>query len=365
MYINSLVFSNEPKFRISRHVLFWLCWISYFTIEATLRRSSMYNFHVAFLSSVTEVMGSTPIDMAFCYSILYFLFPRFLFRDRYVSMVILWLIFAVACFFVYHSYNMYIVPHIHQFYGMKTSGGSGKIIWAFFYFFLTFNMEGCLAAAIKLGKMWYIKRKENDVLTFQKEKMEAFIPNGNTPSAFLFHTFGRIHDLSAQSSPGIASMISRLQKITLFTLSQYQHTQVDVENELQILRELINLHRETSNDLGVYSLEVSGDMTGKRIAPFLLLPLAENIFSQLINRGGDAGSVHIKVSIQKEKLRYEIVHSKPPETSTLTNGKRETLYKVNKRLAILYPGGHRLTTIIEANQVKTNLEIDLDSIILT
>jgi hypothetical protein len=98
MYIDSLVFSNQRKFRISRHVFFWLGWISYFTMEATLRRIEMYGLHTAFFSSITEVLCSTPIDMAFCYSIIYFLFPRFLFRGMYVRMVLLWFLFAVAGF---------------------------------------------------------------------------------------------------------------------------------------------------------------------------------------------------------------------------------------------------------------------------
>jgi hypothetical protein len=366
MYIDSLVFSNQRKFRISRHVFFWLGWISYFTMEATLRRIEMYGLHTAFFSSITEVLCSTPIDMAFCYSIIYFLFPRFLFRGMYVRMVLLWFLFAVAGFFIYHSYNQYVVPHIYQFYGLKMSGSS-KMLWAFFYFFLTFNMEGCMAAAIKLGKMWYIKKRENDVLTYQKEKMEAFIHNDDdSQSTFLSHTFSRIQDIAKRTSPEISGMISRLQKITLFTLSQYQHTQVEVDKEIQVLQEFIDLEKDGSGGEGTYQLEVTGDVTGKKIASFILLPLVENIFSQLvIKKNGSPNYVYININLNKELLQCEIHNSKPPETSTLMNGKRDNIYQIKKRLNILYPGSHQLRVVIETQSVKTHLEVDLGAIVLS
>ena len=367
MYIDSLVFSNQSKFRISRHVFFWLGWISYFTMEATLRRSEMYGLHTAFFSSITEVLCSTPIDMSFCYSIIYFLFPRFLFRGMYVKMVILWLMFALVGFFIYHGYNMYVVPHLHDFFGLKRSGRPSSMLWAFFYFFLTFNMEGCMAAAIKLGKMWYIKKSENDVLTYQKEKMEAFIipENDDTRTTFLSHTFSRIYELSKHSSPEVSSMISRLQKITLFTLSQYQHTQVDIEKEIQVLQEFIELEKEGAVEKTDFVLTVTGDITGKKIASFILLPLVENIFSQLLLKTGVNNYVHININISKDLLKCEIINSKPPETSTLVNGKRDNIYKIKKRLNILYPGSHQLSVIIETQAIKTHLEIDLGAIVLS
>jgi len=365
MYIDSLVFSNQQKFRISRHVFFWLGWISYFTMEATLRRTGMYGLRTAFFSSISEVLCSTPIDMAFCYSIIYFLFPRFLFQGMYVKMVFLWLLFAIAGFFVYHGYNLFVVPHLYKFYGIKMSGSS-NMLWAFFYFFLTFNMEGCMAAAIKLGKMWYIKKKENDVLTYQKEKMEAFIHNDDdTQSTFLFHTFSRIQELSKRTSPEISGMISRLQKITLFTLSQYQHTQVEVEKEIQVLQEFIDLEKDGSTNKGNYQLKVTGDIAGKKIASFILLPLVENIFSQLITKNGSANYVDININISRDLLKCDVHNSKPPETSTLMNGKRDNIYQIKKRLNILYPGSHQLSVMIETQSVKTHLEVDLGAIVLS
>jgi hypothetical protein len=365
MYIDSLVFSNKRSYRISRHVFFWLGWISYFTTEASLRRVPVHGLSIGILSSLTEVLASTPIDMSFCYAIIYFLFPRFLFRGMYVRMVLLWFFFAVICFFLSQGYNRYVVPPMHRYFGLKPVMMSGSMLWSFFFFFLTFNMEGCTAAAIKLGKMWYIKKKENDVLTHQKEQMEAFIHNDQADSHFLSHTFSRVQDIAMGRSPEIAGMISRLQKITLFTLSQYQYTQVDIEKEIQVLREFIELEKEGTSNHGNYQLDVSGDLAGKKIASFVLLPLVENVFSQLVNKNDATDYVKITVSVAKDILKFEIENSKPHQTSTLTNAKRDTIYQIKKRLNILYPGGHQLSVVIKTELVKTMLEINLHSMVLS
>jgi len=365
MYIDSLVFSNKRNFKITRHVFFWIGWISYFTTDATLNRTPSYGFRVALFSSLSEIVLSTPIDMSFCYAIIYFLFPRFLFKGMYVKMVLLWLLFAIICFFISRGFNVYIVPHLHDYFGIKRPKMDSPLIWAFFFFFLSFNMEGCTAAAIKLGKMWYIKKSENDVLTYQKEQMEAFIHNDHTQSHFLFHTFSRVQDISRATSPEIAGMIARLQKITLFTLSQYQYTQVEIEKEVQILREFIELEREGTRDYGNYTIEVSGDISGKKVASFILLPLVENVFSQQVNKNDTTDFVKIRVSVIKDMLKFEIQNSKPHQTSTLTNTKRDSIYQIKKRLNILYPGSHQLSVVIETEMVRTYLEINLDAIVLS
>jgi LytS/YehU family sensor histidine kinase len=213
--------------------------------------------------------------------------------------------------------------------------------------------------------MWYIKKSENDLLTHQKEQMEAFIHNGHAQSHFLFHTFSRVHDISIRTSPVIADMVSRLQKITLFTLSQYQNTQVDIEKEIQILNEFIELEKAGTTDYGRYSIEVSGDLSGKKIASFILLPLVENVFSQQVNKNSETDYVMIKVLVTKDILKFEIKNSKPHETSTLTNAKRDTIYQIKKRLNILYPGSHQLSTVIETERVITYLEVNLAAIVLS
>src|SRR4051812_5887080 len=99
----SLIFSNNRSYRLTRHSLFWLGWILYYTIFSMLQMRS-YAFSQTFFPSLFEIMVSTPLDMVYCYTIIYFLIPRFLNNGRYISLVLLWLLFSVGYFFLFMGY---------------------------------------------------------------------------------------------------------------------------------------------------------------------------------------------------------------------------------------------------------------------
>src|SRR5260221_12243855 len=104
MDIYSLIFSNNRNYRITRHSIFWFMWIAYYTIISTINLSAKFPVPHSFFSSLLEVSLSTPMDMIFCYSIIYFLLPNFLFKGRYISMLLLWLLFSVIFMVVFEMY---------------------------------------------------------------------------------------------------------------------------------------------------------------------------------------------------------------------------------------------------------------------
>src|ERR1700716_2720295 len=148
MNIYPLVFSNNPKYRLTRHVLFWMLWILYYTVEFILYWSGKYPFYKVFFTGLTEVTVSTIIDIVFCYSIIYFLLPQFLFKGRYISMVFLWLLFSFIYLVSFRLFSVYISPPIRDLFGMPPPVLTKNLLWLFFYNFSQINMEGCLAAAI-------------------------------------------------------------------------------------------------------------------------------------------------------------------------------------------------------------------------
>ena len=175
------------------------------------------------------------------------------------------------------------------------------------------------------------------MLTYQKEQIEAFIHIDHAQSHFLFHTFSRVHYVALQSPPEVAGMIYRLQKITNFTLNQYQYTQVDIDKEIQILKEFIELEEEGTRQFGRYLIEVTGETAGKKVDSFILLPLVENIFSQQVNKNDATDLVAIRLSVIKDVLKVEIENSKPHQTSTLTNGKRDSIYQIKNAWPYFIP----------------------------
>ena len=84
-----------------------------------------------------------------------------------------------------------------------------------------------------------------------------------------------------------------------------------------------------------------------------------------MNKNDATDFVAIRLSVIKDVLKVEIENSKPHQTSTLTNGKRDSIYQKKKRLAMLYPGSHQLSIRLQTETIKTCLEINLSSIVLS
>ncbi len=171
MNIYPLIFSNNRNYRISRHAIFWFIWIAYYTIFSTLNFKSTYPLSHRFLSSFLEVTISTPMDMIFCYSIIYFLLPNFLFKGRYVRMILLWLLFSIIFIVVFQTYVVKVIPFIRGWYNLPKPVASSSYYFIFFSLFSQINMEGCMAAAIKLGKLSFIKQQEVNLLKNEKSKL--------------------------------------------------------------------------------------------------------------------------------------------------------------------------------------------------
>ena len=94
----SLVFSNSPLYRITRHVFFWLLWICFFAFIETYRMYEMWHkdFFAYFPIAIGSMLIQVPIDIAFCYSVIYFLLPHFFLKGRYAAFVIGWIVLVFA-----------------------------------------------------------------------------------------------------------------------------------------------------------------------------------------------------------------------------------------------------------------------------
>jgi hypothetical protein len=359
MTLNPLVFSNNPRYRISRHVMFWLCWVIYYTSFQTLSWRPKYPLGDSIIESLLEELGSMPLDMAFCYSIIYFLIPRYLQRGRYVTMVLLWLFFSVVYVAGNRFYTTNIVPVIRSAYGMPYQAHLMSFVWDFFYLFSQINMEGCTAAAIKIGKMWFVKQQELELIKKEKQKIEPNLQEGKMQPVFLLHALDRVEQLSVKKPELIPGMVMRIKSLVLYVIYDNNQASVGLGKELKLLEEYVELEKTGFGDDLRVSVKISGNSVGERIAPFIILPLVENGFRQLSQLHMPSKALDLEIRVAEGSLQMKVGWSKPIDSSTLTNGGSVSLQSIGKRLELLYPQSHELKVIITTEQFLIDLKIDL------
>jgi len=318
-----------------------------------------FSWQKGFFSSVAEVTISTPMDMIFCYSIIYYLLPKFLYKGRYVQMALLWILFSVVFIVTFRAYNYYVLPSIRRSFGMPLPHYSTNLPWLFLDLFYQINMEGCMAAAIKLGKMAFIKQQEVDLIKKEKLKVEPDLLQGKMQPVFLLNALDRVEQLSVSRPALIPGMVKKIKNLLLYVIYDNNQASVDLNKELKVVEEYVELEKTGMADNLRAVIKITGNIAGERIAPFIILPLVENSFRQLSLLELPNKSIDLEIRLAEGQLYIIVAWSKPVDTSTLGNGGNVFLNNIGKRLSLLYPQSHELKVTIKTNQFIIHCRINL------
>jgi hypothetical protein len=357
------VFSNTTWFRVARHLLFWLIWISFYAFVKAYQMAELdrMNFASAFPIAWLEVLIQIPIDIAFCYLVLYFLLPRLFLKGRYLSFSVLWLLFLFAAAVLQQVYYFWAIPNFRLAFGLNAPTPRGSVFLGALWIIGSLNAEGGFAAAIRLGKLFFIKEKEAELL--QREMRRVKPPN--TPDddifrpTFLYNVLNRLYSLAEKEKIDPAAVIRKINNLIIYCSYDAKKTMLPLATELDALKEYIDLEKLSyQQDLDL-SFEVSGNAAGKLIIPYLLIPLVENAFSTLGRPPEGRASLSIEVVIQNQGLEVNITSSKNADTSTLLGSKNVNVLNIEKRLQLRYPGGYSLKKTIEPHQLLLCLQVDL------
>ena len=93
----SFVYSNNIKYRLFRHIVFWVAWISYFITIYVLRSGSYsIGLRAFLLYTVLETLILMSVDIVFCYTVMYFLVPRYLIKGKYILFFLFLIVFILV-----------------------------------------------------------------------------------------------------------------------------------------------------------------------------------------------------------------------------------------------------------------------------
>ncbi len=177
---------------------------------------------------------------------------------------------------------------------------------------------------------------------------------------FLFKTLNNIYTHALAGSPRASGMLLKLSDLLSYMLYECDKSIVPLEKEITIMKEYMQLERIRHNDELEMEVNVKGDLNGKTIAPFLLLPFIENSFkhsSQMTEQFWINMDIRIEGDHFSMKLANGMSEKVNEQTPFATNG----LANVQKRLTLLYPDKHELKMTSEQEMFIVFLNIRLDN----
>ena len=369
MQQHPFIFSDDRKYRLQRHAAFWIFWwifqgFLYSFVPASSAAIYWESLQISMLESFIFMFGHLFLG----YTLMYFVIPRFLLKQRYLATALWTAVLFIATAFFSVFLGKYIVNPLRNY--LAAAG----YIHTYFerphaavYQSLLAGLRGGItiggiAAAIKLMKYWYVKEQRN--LQLQKENVESQLQllKAQVHPHFLFNTLNNIYSHTQNTAPVAAQLISGLSDILRFILYESGQLLVPLSKELKMIRDYISLEQiRYGNNLDIH-IDLPGKTDELHISPLLLLPLVENCFKHGASSILEQPWISLQITLQGKQMQMKLLNGKTNEERKNGHPSGIGIQNVQKRLDLLYPGKHELTIANEEDVFIVNLKIELEKI---
>ncbi|GAB2535766.1 sensor histidine kinase [Spirosoma aerophilum] len=190
---------------------------------------------------------------------------------------------------------------------------------------------------------------------------------------FLFNTLNNIRWLARKKSDQTESAVVALAQLLRYMLHQAQQDWVPLRQEVQHMRDYIDLQRMRLTSSHAVIFDCDGNIDDYRIEPLLFIPFVENAFKYGIHsltrsRNGDEALlpeyIKIKLSVVGNTLIFCTENPSREKLNTPGAGGDEDssgigISNVRKRLNLHYPGQHELLLTNENNIFRVVLTLHM------
>lgn len=217
--------------------------------------------------------------------------------------------------------------------------------------FLLFLMAFFFSLVLRIGNRW--KQAERERITAELSHLKAQV----NPH-FLFNTLNSIYSLALEKSDDTADAVVRLSGMMRYVISEADKDFVSLEKEIRYVCDYVDLQKLRFGNAVHLDFSVIGDMSGKIIAPLILIPFIENAFKHGVNPEEDSDIlIHIKMKDGRLEMtvKNKILPSMQQEEDRDSLGVKNTRNRLNH----LYPSNHVLDIRETENEFLVVLNIGL------
>ncbi|HMC00514.1 MAG TPA: hypothetical protein VKN14_05705, partial [Flavobacteriaceae bacterium] len=128
--------------------------------------------------------------------------------------------------------------------------------------------------------------------------------------------------------------------------------------------DFISLKKLQFHDNIETGVTIIGDMNGKKIAPFLLLPFIDYSFKRCCDHGEKAW-INMDINMENDQFSMKLSNGMKYSEENVPALTKEVFNNVQKRLSLLYPQKHELKISRESEmlivilKINTTLELEI------
>lgn len=334
-------FNQLIRNRVLQHLFFWA--LSFLILVNVLKVSA----EVKQIDVIYTAIFHIPILLV-VYINLRILFPRLLEKGRYLwySLSVLALIAAGSAFYLllFDSWIDYI---FEGYYFIAYYSFWDMSLYFAIYLFTT--------SLLRLARGWFRLQE----IETEKNKAELKALHAQINPHFLFNSLNSIYGLARKHSDEVPNKIVQLSDLMRHVIYDSESDFIPLEKEIEMLQNYIALQNLRSRDQKQIQFELSGETSGKSIAPMMLLPFIENSFKHGIKGSADEVFVRIELTVAGKKLQMIVENNKGKSVEQSNDSRGIGIENVRKRLQLIYPNQHDLRIWDGERTFKVELKLRL------
>ncbi len=339
--------SNNRKTRILTHVIFWALMYIWFDQQARWLVGNVF-------PELTLAVALAKMGLA----ILLFYLVSGISGSR---LNIIWKLTGICLLLVgtfltyglviYQAYTYLSItsPTTPKYVRSLAASMSAQGPWTFLYStdILYFHVQqllmGILLPLIIKGlRMVFKSRYKSMLLEKDNLKLELDFLRSQINPHFLFNTLNSVYALVEDKDQTAASVVYSLSNIMRFALYDSNTTEVEVEKELDTIRNYLDIQTVRHSKRLTIDWEISEHLGQQYIPPLLLLTFVENAIKHGVDKYINQSCIAIKAYRNVAGVFcFEVTNSLPPRNQAVAT-KGIGISNTRRRLQLLYPDSHTL-----------------------
>lgn len=208
-------------------------------------------------------------------------------------------------------------------------------------------------------KEQFTQKEQLDAMRIDYLDTELTLLKAQINPHFLFNTLNNLYALSLKDSKKTPELILKLSDMMEYMLYETDENTVPLEADINNLINYIEFEK-IRKDNAEYQIDYSIDTIPKnryKIAPMLLLPLAENAFKYAHAKEHSTCKIEIRCFFKDDILLFSCENNY--SDSIQKHGKKMGLINLKRRLDLYYPSRHHFHVEKKTSTYTVQLEIQL------
>lgn len=197
----------------------------------------------------------------------------------------------------------------------------------------------------------------------QKEKLvaELSLLRAQVNPHFLFNALNGIYALSLEKANETPNALLMLSSMMRYALTDAAEALVPLHKEVEYLQNYVALQRLRLGDTVDIQLDLDGDWQGRLIMPMVLITFVENAFKHGVDPEQDSQIwIQLRLDPDGDHLHFACRNLRIP-LPEVQEGYGLGLDNARKRLALTYPGRHKLELAESKDDYLVTLQLKLDA----